>query len=234
MWSLPGRELLWSRDDVPTSWLAISPDGRYLATVGNTFKDGAPDGDPVTSTFTVWNLSTQAVHLAEDFTDIEYQPEGGVTYTSQTTPVLRTVVVFAPERNRLAIAYIDGFVMIYDVALRRRTSGLETYGPQVAKTYGPARTFPATSAPSPIALINLQRLRSPFLVGNAVIASSCGGVVQGTLVWFDGPLRIDRYRTGRLPGAAVGEACRGAPAERTHPHRGRWDHRRDGRGCRCH
>ena len=200
MWSLPGRELLWSRDDVPTSWLAISPDGRYLATVGNTFKDGAPDGDPVTSTFTVWNLSTQAVHLAEDFTDIEYQPEGGVTYTSQTTPVLRTVV-FAPERNRLAIAYIDGFVMIYDVALRRRTSGLETYGPQVAKTYGPARTFPATSVPSPIALIDLQRLSSPFLVGSAVIASSCGGVVQGTLVWFDGPLRIDRYRTGRLPGA---------------------------------
>ena len=46
MWSLPGRELLWSRDDVPTSWLAVSPDGRYLATVGNTFKGGVPDGRP--------------------------------------------------------------------------------------------------------------------------------------------------------------------------------------------
>ena len=62
MWSLPGRELLWSRDDVPTSWLAVSPDGRYLATVGNTFKGGVPDGDPETSTFTVWDLSTHTVY----------------------------------------------------------------------------------------------------------------------------------------------------------------------------
>ena len=42
MWSLPGRELLWSRNDAPTSWLALSGDGRYLATVGNTFQGGVP------------------------------------------------------------------------------------------------------------------------------------------------------------------------------------------------
>ena len=75
MWSLPGRELLWSRDDVPTSWLAVSPDGRYLATVGNTFKGGVPDGDPLTSTFTVWDLNSHTVHLSEDLTDTKlYQP----------------------------------------------------------------------------------------------------------------------------------------------------------------
>ena len=64
MWSLPGRELLWSRDDAPTSWLAISPDGRYLATAGNTFQGGLPDGVPLTSSFTVWDLSTHTAHAS--------------------------------------------------------------------------------------------------------------------------------------------------------------------------
>ena len=115
MWSLPGRELLWSRDDVPTSWLAISPDGRYLATAGNTFKVGAPDGDPVTSTVTVWDLSTHAVHLREDLTGMQYSD------TTPITPTLRAVA-FSPDGTRVAVANSDndGFVMIYDLALRRR------------------------------------------------------------------------------------------------------------------
>ena len=96
MWSLPGRELLWSRDDVPTSWLAISPDGRYLATVGNTFKDGVPDGAPVTSTFTVWDLSTPRVHLSEDLTEMQYQRN---QVTARPTPTPRAVVVL-PRREQ--------------------------------------------------------------------------------------------------------------------------------------
>ena len=110
MWSLPGRELLWSRDDVPTSWLAISPDGRYLATVGNTFKDGVPDGDPVTSTFTVWDLSTHTVHLSEDLTDWQYRPSTPRQWSSPPTGA----GLPSPLRS-------EGFVMIYDVALRQRT-----------------------------------------------------------------------------------------------------------------
>ena len=82
MWSLPGRELLWSRDDVPTSWLAVSADGRYLATVGNTYEGGVPDGAPVTSTVTVWNLSTHAVHLSKDLTG---KPVPGARYRPHRT-----------------------------------------------------------------------------------------------------------------------------------------------------
>jgi WD40 repeat protein len=121
MWSLPGRELLWSRDDVPTSWLAVSPDGRYLATVGNTFKGGVPEGYPMTSTFTVWDLRTRTRHSNVDFTDREDQPQLEDSSTDQARPVPRTVV-FSPDGNRVAIAYINGFVMIYDVTLRRRAS----------------------------------------------------------------------------------------------------------------
>ena len=104
MWSLPGRELLWSRDDAPTTSLAISPDGRYLATIGSTVKDGVPDGGPVTSTYTVWDLSTHTVHLSADRYD--------------TTP---TSVVFSPDGSRVAIAFSDGFVVIHDVVRRDRT-----------------------------------------------------------------------------------------------------------------
>ena len=127
MWSLPGRELLWSRDDVPTSWLAVSPDGRYLATVGNTFKGGVPEGYPVTSTFTVWDLRTRTPQLTEDFTDREDQPQLGDSSTDLARPVPRTVV-FSPDGNRLAIAYINGFVMIYDMHCDGgRRGGLTTF-----------------------------------------------------------------------------------------------------------
>ena len=114
MWSLPGRELLWSRDDVPTSWLAVSPDGRYLATVGNTFDDAVPFSGPVTSTFTVWNLGTRTVHLSEDLYDWRKIP-------------MPTSVVFSPDGSRVAIAFNDGFVAIYDVARRDRMWEVETH-----------------------------------------------------------------------------------------------------------
>ena len=126
MWSLPGRELLWSRDDVPTSWLAVSPDGRYLATVGNTFKGGVPDGDPVTSTVTVWNLSTHAVHLSEDLTEMrvpakQVSPHRPDHADAQGRGVLARREQGCRRQQRL------GFVMIYDLALRRRTLWLTMF-----------------------------------------------------------------------------------------------------------
>jgi WD40 repeat protein len=125
MWSLPGRELLWSRDDVPTSWLAVSPDGRYLATVGNTFKGGVPEGSPVTSTFTVWDLSTHTPRLSEDLTDARLHPRPGSGADQAPTP---RAVAFTPDGSKLAVAYVDGFVKIYDVAqLRRQALWLITY-----------------------------------------------------------------------------------------------------------
>jgi WD40 repeat protein len=126
MWALPGRALLWSRDDAPTSWLAVSPDGRHLATVGNTFKDGVADGHPATSAFSVWDLRTHALELREDLTDIQYQPEPGVSYVMRTTPVPRAVA-FSPDGRKAAVAYVDGFVLVYDMALRRRARWLSTF-----------------------------------------------------------------------------------------------------------
>ncbi len=127
LWSLPGREVLWSRDDIPTSWLAVSPDGRSLATVGNTFNEGVPDSHPVTSTFTVWNLSTHAVQLSEDLTGMQYQePRSNAVYPITPTP---RAVAFSPDGSKVAVAYSDyqGFVMIYDLALRRWTMQLPMF-----------------------------------------------------------------------------------------------------------
>ncbi len=123
MWSLPGREVLWSRNDVPTSWLAVSPNSRYLATVGNTVKGGVPDGDPLTSALTLWDLNTHNAHLSEDLTNEKFHSVGA---PEQFTPTPRTVV-FSPDGSKVAAAFIDGPVLIYDVALGRRTRQLDTF-----------------------------------------------------------------------------------------------------------
>ena len=106
MWSLPGRELLWSRDDVPTSIAGHLPRRPIPGNRRQHLEDGVPFSDPVTSTFTVWDLSTHTVHVSADL--------GGV----RTTP---TSVVFSPDGSKVAIAFSDGFVAIHDVALRDRT-----------------------------------------------------------------------------------------------------------------
>ena len=148
MRSLPGRELLWSRDDVPTSWLAVSADGRYLATVGNTFKDGVPDGGPVTSAFTVWDLSTHAVHRSEDLTGMQYQ-EPGIDHTYTITPTLRAVA-FSPDGSKVAVANSDfqGFVLIYDLALQQGPVTLTMFkDPPSSMTFTPDSQRLLTASP---------------------------------------------------------------------------------------
>jgi WD40 repeat protein len=122
MWSLPERELLWSRDDAPTTSLAISPDGRYLATIGST-ANGVAFGIPATSTYTVWDLSTHTVHLSADLMQLRANLKNRRYERYDTTP---TSVVFSPDGSRVAIAFSDGLVLIHDVALRDRT-WLETH-----------------------------------------------------------------------------------------------------------
>ena len=98
MWSLPDGRLLWSRDDVPTSVLAISPDGRYLATSGFTQDptDPNPDSYPVSTRLTVWNLATKQPVLTDSLP--------GVTTNDYATPKPISVL-FSPDSKLLAAAF---------------------------------------------------------------------------------------------------------------------------------
>jgi WD40 repeat protein len=100
MWSLPDGRLLWSRDDVPTSFLAISPNGRYLATSG--FKqapnDQDPDSYPVQTQLTVWDLATTQPVFTDNLP--------GVTDNDYATPKPRAVL-FSPDSKMLAAAFFE-------------------------------------------------------------------------------------------------------------------------------
>ena len=102
MWSLPGGRLLWSRDDVPTSFLAISPNGRYLATSGFTQDPTDPDPDvypiPTSTRLTVWDLTTKQPVLTYNLP--------GLADNDYVTPKPRAVV-FSPDSKLLAAAFFE-------------------------------------------------------------------------------------------------------------------------------
>jgi WD40 repeat protein len=167
MWSLPGRELLWSRDGLPTSWLAVSPDGRRLATVGNTYEGGVPDGDSVSSTFSVWDLGTREIELSEDLTAEQFEPQVvHQRWQSQPTP---RAVTFSPDSTKVAIAYLDGYLMVYDVVQRRRTSALLTRQTAPSSmTFSPDSTRLLTTSPDYVDVWDAntgEKLRRTFVPG---------------------------------------------------------------------
>ena len=114
MWSLPDRRLLWSRDDVPTSWLTVSPDGRHLVTVGYPTSPGGPPS----TTVTIWDLSTHSITHREDLT-----AENGVSATVDPFP---RAIALSPDGTDVAIAYSNRLPFIYDVARRQRTPWVTT------------------------------------------------------------------------------------------------------------
>jgi DNA-binding SARP family transcriptional activator/WD40 repeat protein len=121
MWSLPERRLLWSRDDVPVSFLAVSPDGRYLATSGFTAdpSDTLPDTpQPVSTRFTVWDLSTKQVVLTDDLPHLTNDDPGH-------TPKPRAVA-FSPDSMLVAAGFFQQPVVVYDLARRARRLTLPT------------------------------------------------------------------------------------------------------------
>ncbi|HEY3924825.1 MAG TPA: BTAD domain-containing putative transcriptional regulator [Acidothermaceae bacterium] len=102
MWSLPDGRLLWLRDDVPTSFLAISPNGRYLATSGFTQDQNDQDPDvypiPTSTSLTVWDLATKQPVLIDNL------PR--VAGNDSATPKPRAVV-FSPDSKLLAAAFFE-------------------------------------------------------------------------------------------------------------------------------
>ncbi len=64
--------------------------------------------------------------MEENLTDLNYQPEPGVIRYVRTSPVPRTVV-FSPDETKVAVAFLDGFVMIFDVATQRRPMRKPTF-----------------------------------------------------------------------------------------------------------
>lgn len=130
MWSVADGSLLWSRDDVHASWLAVSPDGRYLATSEFTqdmadppVPEGVhPDGFPITTTVRVWDLSdTSAPVLTDSLADLD-DPDWGM-------PKPRAIA-FSPDSTMLAATWFGGRapLIVYDVRAGKRVV-TETPGP---------------------------------------------------------------------------------------------------------
>ena len=108
MWSLPDGRLLWSRDDVPTSFLAISPNGRYLATSGFTPDptDLDPDSYPISTRLTVWDLATKRPVLTDNLPNL-------TAYDKTPKP---RAVVFSPDSKLLAAAFVEETLVFVNFA----------------------------------------------------------------------------------------------------------------------
>jgi WD40 repeat protein/DNA-binding SARP family transcriptional activator len=100
VWSLLGRKLLWLRDDVPVAFLAVSPNGRFLATAEFTqsVDDPAPDSSPQTSQVRLWNLQ-----------------DGSLLATRNTDARKPRALAFSTDSRRLLVGFFDNGANVLDV-----------------------------------------------------------------------------------------------------------------------
>ena len=115
-WSSATGAVLWSRSDVPVTRLAVSPDGRRLATLGSvttnsdpkaSFGPGLdwPDADLLLTHLTLWDLPTHASLLVDSYP--ETFDDGDVLDPREVT--------FSPDSSLLAAAFNNsGVLAVYD------------------------------------------------------------------------------------------------------------------------
>lgn len=107
MWRVSDGAQLWDEQADPVEQLAVSPDGRFLATfhaVGNPtnpFSGGPDSWYPVRTTFRLWDLQTRRPILTV--------PE---SYEDGSVAKVRSLM-FSPDSSMVAVPYMFGKVLLY-------------------------------------------------------------------------------------------------------------------------
>ena len=160
-WSWPGREVLWTRADAPSAFLAVSPDGRRLVTAEFTppKDDPMPDGAPESSRVRVWDLVTGA-QLASFDSDGRKPRAVAVSPDSSTAvvgyfegPVDRidlrrltreaplaaksaSALAFLPDGSRLVVVEFEGTARVFRTDTWARTGSFDTLAVGYAHVLG--------------------------------------------------------------------------------------------------
>lgn len=133
-WSVADGRRLWSESTGPIEQLAVSPDGKWLATVESVpVPEGVrlPDGPPATTTFTLWDLSTHRPVFRNAVQDPDKNVPKG------------KMLVFSPDSSLVAVPFMGpSIVQVYQVAEPRLLYALQDapigsqFGP-IAVTFTP-------------------------------------------------------------------------------------------------